>query len=115
MTYAIAHIVYGIDLQYSKIEGIDNLIEMDIVSRLYSGNGDWPVFFGIAYEEFDEAGTIDGRDLIQKLTATDEIIEEYTKRLANLSTYLSDGTISSATLDAITAIEPRVFVTWGTS
>jgi hypothetical protein len=123
MTYAIGSIVYGVDLQPPSSydtgvvdtfkqfrDEIDDLSESEVITSQYSGSGDQPLYFGIDLGEIDECKTVNGADLLQILGSADNRRGEYDALLENLKQHASPALYA-----AVSAIEPQVFITWGSS
>lgn len=122
MTYAIAHIIYGIDLSPETVRTdarlvqhgpvIDRLRSEDALGTAYSGSGDRPVWLGATMGHFDECNTIDGKALVARLTPNAQHEAEYREAVHQL-TLRED--VPQAFRELIRSYEPRVFVTWGSS
>jgi len=94
MTYAIANVVYGIDLTYDENwlkelpkeleQSFDDNPENIGITTDYSGNGERPMWFGIKLCEFDECQTIRLDEIAKYNNPTDEIKQKWAKKVENL-------------------------------
>lgn len=122
MTYAVAHIIYGINLLVDPYRPdprlaqhaatIETLQEQDLLGSAYSGSGDAPVWLGASLGTFDECNVLDGKELVAKLTPNAQHEAEYREAVHQL-TLRED--VPQAFREFIRSQEPRVFVTWGSS
>lgn len=117
MTYAIGEIIYGIDLQRPKSEpdpfedirgAIEEVEGGDLIETSYNGNGPMIVYFGVCLDMIEEGETIQGADLIAKLTPTADHIKRFSELLLRLKE-------EPDLYERLKDVEPTVFITWGTS
>tara|TARA_R110000868_G_scaffold324272_5_gene585169 strand:- start:757 stop:1104 length:348 start_codon:yes stop_codon:yes gene_type:complete len=115
MTYAIAHVIYGIPLnsnddEVKKSDELEDLIEDEPEGMLgyYSGSAPWiPTAFGVELHEFDECNHHIDLDTIN-LQPTAEQLAQFNTEWANLPAEIKEEIIKSYGL-------PRVFLLWSTS
>jgi len=121
MTYAIANVIYGIDLTnfpWDQTDLDENEVEVfDELSHSYSGNGDPPIWLGPEIWSFDECNNFPLSELIENTKVTPEIEKEWEEALEGLhpeilrvlKKYIEDHPQSGYTL------EPKVWILWGSS
>lgn len=111
MSYAIGYIVYGINLTY-RGEIREMAENKHHFGSAYSGNGDQPVWFGIAIGEIDEADTVDGDVLREQLTVRSELARQFSDKMETL---WGDEEVSQELRNALAEISPKMMILWGSS
>jgi hypothetical protein len=122
MSYAIGMLVYGINLQagdYGRNDAlkavraeIDELTDAEVISTAYSGNGEEPVYFGVALGSMSEGNEMSGVEIVTMCTPTPTHFDEYQ---AKLTAFMNDDSISKELRIIVAQAEPKVFLTWGSS
>lgn len=120
MSYAIGHIVYGIDLTQSYgldeweeyRDAISDLRDADALQGAYSGSGDSPLWLGVTLGEIDECNNVTFADVQRMAEVTDKALADYKALLDETLTWtdLPDGF-----LEKLRTTEPQVWILWGSS
>lgn len=126
MTYAIANVIYGLDLtadselsggdlrgKVEKIleeqddpEDFDTFFEV-YLDHDYSGNGPAPTWFGVELGEFDECTNMALSELDEYMNPSDKIKHQYQEKLAAIE--------NEEIRKLFSEIEPKVLILWGSS
>ena len=137
MSYAIGYIVYGLDLTassyssnppaYDALKDIKDADGEFILSDLfenggeergfdscYSGGGDQPQWFGVTTGNIDECNTVDGNNLIKKLTVSEETAQKYQDLLDGLEAAITSEE-DKKFFETLKSFEPKVMILWGSS
>lgn len=124
MSYAIAEIVFGLNLTdidnlpaNSLLANVDKdeleeFVESGYVESAYSGNGDEPRWFGVNMGDFSEGNNIRADQLLKELTVTDEQKAEYD---AKLNALRADEDWSQVLRDSVIGESAAVWLLWGSS
>lgn len=123
MTYAIAEVVYGIDLTHFpfkelQVEGCEDFDPDGFgVSHSYSGNGFTPIWIGPVLWNFNECGNFPLSELNKKAEVTPKVIEKWKKALKDCDQELLEAlkTWIANHPDGGFTLEPQVLILWGSS
>ena len=132
MTYAIGHIVYGIDLTYER-EWAENLpqdlkdaFEDEPTSlgfeNSYSGNGEMPLWLGVLLDEFDECNNYRITKITKWANPSEETKQKWEKAVAALEPEVYKALLASFGEEPQSpdgsgglTLRPEMLIIWGSS
>ncbi|RTK97760.1 MAG: hypothetical protein EKK64_00710 [Neisseriaceae bacterium] len=129
--YAICSVVCGYEIKgraKRSLDQIDFIYDEIGIQKLYSGNGECPIFCGDIIYEFDETESIKAQELIARLTPTQEQIESAKQKMnftrdsiSRLNDIIAKHNLRASSQEQIDSLlkllpeEPEVILIWSHS